>query len=331
MSAMSNIQPPGHDIRINGRYHVGRRIGSGSFGEIHIGIDVQNGSEVAIKIESGTTKHPQLHVEAKLLAQLSTIVGIPKVKYSGSEGNYNVMVMDLLGPSLEDLFSFCSRKFTLKTVLLLAEQMLTRIEFIHKKNYIHRDIKPDNFLMGLGKQGNLVYLIDFGLARQYYDPTTNKHIPYKENKSLTGTARYASINTHQGIEQSRRDDVEALGYVLMYFNRGSLPWQGIRANTKRQKYEKIREKKLATSVEELCQGYPIEFANYINICRSYKFDESPNYDYLKMILKELFLRSGYQYDQVFDWNKRYTSMSSAPRDQHCMGASAGIHAEQVIH
>lgn len=315
------------EIRVGGHYRVGRRIGSGSFGEIHMGTDLKTDEEVAIKIESSTTKHPQLFLESKLLSQLCEGVGIPKVRYSGNEGGYNVMVMDLLGPSLEDLFNFCSRKFTLKTVLLLAEQMLARIEFIHKQHYIHRDIKPDNFLMGLGKQGNLVYLIDFGLAKQYRDPLTKKHIPYRENKSLTGTARYASVNTHQGIEQSRRDDLESLGYVLMYFNRGSLPWQGLKAVNKRQKYEKIREKKLATSIEELCQGYPIEFANYINICRSFKFDESPNYELLKGLMKGLFKKSGYSYDFVFDWNMRYTNISL--RDQ--LITSAGVHAEPLIH
>ncbi|CAJ0965545.1 unnamed protein product [Ranitomeya imitator] len=179
---------------------------------------------------------------------------------------------------------------------------ISRIEYIHSKNFIHRDVKPDNFLMGLGKKGNLVYIIDFGLAKKYRDARTHQHIPYRENKNLTGTARYASINTHLGIEQSRRDDLESLGYVLMYFNLGSLPWQGLKAATKRQKYERISEKKMSTPIELLCKSYPSEFATYLNFCRSLRFDDKPDYSYLRQLFRNLFHRQGFSYDYVFDWN-----------------------------
>uniref|UniRef100_A0A1A8HMN9 non-specific serine/threonine protein kinase n=1 Tax=Nothobranchius korthausae TaxID=1143690 RepID=A0A1A8HMN9_9TELE len=199
------------ELRVGNKYRLGRKIGSGSFGDIYLGSNIATGEEVAIKLECVKTKHPQLHIESKFYKMMQGGVGIPSIKWCGAEGDYNVMVMELLGPSLEDLFNFCSRKFSLKTVLLLADQMISRIEYIHSKNFIHRDVKPDNFLMGLGKKGNLVYIIDFGLAKKYRDARTHQHIPYRENKNLTGTARYASINTHLGIEQSRRDDLESLG------------------------------------------------------------------------------------------------------------------------
>lgn len=164
-----------------------------------------------------------------------------------------------------------------------------------------QDIKPDNFLIGMGKKEATIYLIDFGLAKKYRDPKTHQHIPYNEHKNLTGTARYASINTHLGIEQSRRDDLESLGFVLMYFNRGSLPWQGLKAATKKEKYDKISEKKMSTPVELLCRQYAPEFATYLNYVRSLRFDDKPDYAYLRRILRELFYRKGYQNDFVFDW------------------------------
>jgi len=289
------------ELRVGGKYRLGRKIGSGSFGDIYIGTNVQSGEEVAIKLESIKSKHPQLLYESKLYKILAGGVGVPNVHWYGVEGDYNVMVIDLLGPSLEDLFSFCNRKLSLKTVLMLADQMVNRVEYVHAKNFIHRDIKPDNFLIGLGKKANQVHIIDFGLAKKYRDPKTQQHIPYREGKNLTGTARYASVNTHLGIEQSRRDDLEAVGYVLMYFNRGSLPWQGLKAVGKKEKYEKIMEKKMSTPIEVLCKNFPNEFVTYLNYTRSLRFEDRPDYAYLRRLLKDLFFREGYQYDFVFDW------------------------------
>ncbi|KAI6188040.1 Protein kinase domain-containing protein [Aphelenchoides besseyi] len=290
------------ELRVGGCFRLGRKIGSGSFGDIYLGENIVTREEVAIKLECMKTKHPQLHIEAKLYKFMHGGTGIPVVKWCGYEGEYNVMVMELLGPSLEDLFNFCSRKFSLKTVLLLAEQMLARIEYIHSKDFIHRDIKPDNFLMGLGKRGNLVYIIDFGLAKRFRDQRTRVHIPFRDHKNLTGTARYASVNTHQGIEQSRRDDLESLGYVLMYFNRGSLPWQGLKAATKRQKYDKIAEKKLSTSVQDLCRGFPEQFVWYIEYCKSLSFDQQPDYAHLHRLIADLFKIQSFDRDYIFDWN-----------------------------
>ncbi|CCD19508.1 casein kinase, putative [Trypanosoma vivax Y486] len=189
------------ELRVGNRFRIGQKIGSGSFGEIFRGTNVQNGDPVAIKLEQAKTRHPQLAFEARFYRILNaggSVVGIPNVLYHGVEGEFNVMVIDLLGPSLEDLFSFCGRRLSLKTTLMLAEQMIARVEFVHSKGIIHRDIKPDNFLMGTGKKGHHVYIIDFGLAKKYRDTRTHQHIPYREGKSLTGTARYCSIqHTHR--------------------------------------------------------------------------------------------------------------------------------------
>merc|ERR1712099_48435 len=302
-------------LRVGGKFRLGRKIGSGSFGDIYIGTNVQTGEEVAIKLESIKSKHPQLLYESKLYKILAGGVGIPNVHWYGVEGDYNVMVVDLLGPSLEDLFSFCNRKFSLKTMIMLADQMINRVEYVHAKNFIHRDIKPDNFLIGLGRKANQVHIIDFGLAKKYRDPKTHQHIPYRENKNLTGTARYASINTHLGIEQSRRDDMESLGYILMYFVQGTLPWQGLRAATKQQKYERISEKKMSAPIDVLCKGAPCEFATYLNYCRSLRFEEKPDYSYLRQLFRNLFHRQGFTYDYVFDWNMLKFGGSRGPETE----------------
>jgi serine/threonine protein kinase len=170
------------------------------------------------------------------------------------------MAMELLGPSLADLYNFCGYKFSLKTTIMIAYQLMERFEYIHSKNFIHRDVKPDNFLVGMREKSGTVHIVDMGLAKRYYFPQQNRHISFKSGKSLTGTARYASIHAHLGEELSRRDDLEAIGYVLIYFFCGSLPWQNLPFNlSKNEKYERIKEIKLKTSTKELCKDCPREF------------------------------------------------------------------------
>jgi len=181
--------------------------------------------------------------------------------------------------------------------------MVTRVQSVHEKSLIYRDIKPDNFLIGVpgSKTANTIHLIDFGMAKFYRDPKTKVHIPYRERKSLSGTARYMSINTHLGREQSRRDDLESLGHVFMYFLRGGLPWQGLRAATNKQKYEKIGEKKQSTPISELCEGFPEEFAIYMNYVRKLGFEETPDYDFLRELFTKILKTLGEQDDGVYDW------------------------------
>ena len=237
----SKEQPPLNFGR--NKYVLGYRIGGGSFGEIYHAKNTKTNEDVACKME---TIHPnkaklQLRREAKIYNNLFGEVGIPKVRWFGSVGNHNLMVMDLLGKSLEDLFNYCNRRFSLKTVLLLAHELIGRLETIHNKGYIiHRDIKPENFLVGKGRERHTIYIIDFGLAKHYKNPKTNKHIGMHTGNDLTGTARYASVNAHEGLVQSRRDDLFSVGYVLMYFLRGSLPWQGLTQQQIEQEQEQQR-------------------------------------------------------------------------------------------
>lgn len=300
---MSKVLDESQLATIAGKYSLGRKLGSGSFGDIYLAVNQQTGEELAAKLEKSKCRHPQLLYEAKLLKHLQGVPGIANVYHCDVEGGYNIMVMDLLGPSLENLFNLCHRKFNLKSVLMIAEQMLYRVEYLHSKNFIHRDLKPENFLMGHKRKSNMIYLIDFGLAKKYRDARTQQHMPFKDNRSFMGTARYASINAHGGIEQSRRDDLEAIGYVLMYFNRGQLPWQGLKASSKEEKYHKIMELKRSTPAETLCEDFPGAFTSYLNYCKSLKFEDRPDYAYLRRRFKELFPREGFVNDGVFDWSR----------------------------
>jgi serine/threonine protein kinase len=224
------------------------------------------------------------------------------VKSYGYSGDYNILVMELMGKSLEDLLTTRQeKKLSVKSVCMLADQMLTILEQVHSKHIIHRDIKPDNFVMGLGDNSKYLYLLDFGLARKYRSSTTGLHYPMKNRKKLTGTARYASINALKGLEQSRRDDLEAIGYVLMYFLRGSLPWQGLPVKTKEDRYKKIMEKKQSTSPEELCTGFPQEFAEYIHYTRKLTYEEEPDYNYLRNLFRSIMQKNNYEFDYLYDW------------------------------
>ncbi|KAI9320694.1 kinase-like domain-containing protein [Dichotomocladium elegans] len=285
-------------------YRVGRKIGEGSFGIIYEGCtNLLNNQQVAIKFEPKKSDAPQLRDEYRTYKILSGLPGIPPAYYFGQEGLHNILVIDMLGPSLEDLFDMCNRRFSVKTVAMLAKNMITRVQHVHERNLIYRDIKPDNFLIGRPgtKNANTIFMIDFGMAKQYRDPKTKQHIPYRERKSLSGTARYMSINTHLGREQSRRDDLESLGHVFMYFLRGALPWQGLKAATNKQKYEKIGKKKQTTAIEDLCEGYPEEFGFYLRNTRKLGFEETPDYDALRELFDSALLKMGEVDDGIYDW------------------------------
>ena len=310
------------ELLVANKYRIGAKINSGSFGTIYRGTNVQTGEPVAMKLEPSRSPSAQLSYEARVYKHLnsgSATAGIPRVYWYGTEGDYNVLVIDLLGPSLEELFNSCGRKFTLKTTLMAAEQLVCRVALLHTMHFLHRDIKPDNFAIGLGRKAHHIYMLDFGLSKRYRDPKTHQHIPPKDGKNLTGTARYCSLNTHVGLEQGRRDDLESVGYVLLYFLRGSLPWQGLRGDTKQIKYERIRDKKQATSFESLCGGLPPEFVTYLHYTRNLRFEDKPDYAYLKQLFRDRSVREGYEMDYAFDWApKRATEPGS--RD----AAAAGV-------
>ena len=221
----------------------------------------------------------------------------------GSTKDYNILIMELLGPSLESLFQSQNKKFSLKTTCILGIQMLDRIEYIHSRKLIHRDIKPDNFAIGRGKNSHILYILDFGLTKKFWSSTHKCHIPYIEGKKLTGTARYASINALGGCEQSRRDDLESIFYILIYFLKGSLPWQGLKVNKKEDRHKKIYEIKKNIQIKELCLKLPQEFELFYNYIRKLQFEQVPDYYYLKILLKNILEKNNYIIDFDYDWNK----------------------------
>lgn len=314
MNASTATRSQSHSsVLVNEQYRIAKRLGGGSFGDIFLGVG-QNGEQVAVKFEKHSTRCPQLRHEYKVYRELQNCPGFGRVYFYGTHNNFNAMVMDLFGPSLEDLFTKCGRRFSLKTVLQVADQLLERMETMHSRHLIHRDVKPANFVLGLGTGCQTIYCIDFGLSTRYRHPRTLQHIPYRRGRSLTGTPRYASVNNHLGLEQSRRDDLESIGFVLVYFLKGSLPWQGLTARNAKRKYKLIMERKQATSIQQLCQNLPQQFAEYLAYCRSLKFEAKPNVPYLQGLLRDLYKVQGYASSATTEWDwGKFESPSSVLR------------------
>lgn len=297
------MEEPEEEI-IGKHFKVIQRLNGGAFGDIYLGVNKLNNMEVAIKVEKTPEKSHQLFYEAKLYDLLKKSIyrhriPVPAIYYAAKENNMNVMVMELLGPSLDQLMTHCGGRFSMKTTILLAREMISQLEFLHKHCFIHRDLKPGNFLVGRGENYSNIYMIDYGLSKKFM--IRNEHIPYKEGKKLTGTPVFATLNQHLGIEYSRRDDLCALGFMLVYFLKGTLPWLHLKGSTKKDHFQKILEKKAKITVESLCKGLPPEFGHFINYCKKLRFDEEPNYKMLQKMFGSLFERLRYRNDDEYDW------------------------------
>ena len=278
------------------KYLCLKKLGKGSFGSIYKAI--YNKEEYALKIEE-RKKNDLLQNEAAIMNYLQS-ENIPKVKSYGFTGCYNILIMQLLGKDLESYLNQF-KKFSLKTVCILGKQMLNILESIHEKHILHRDIKPENFVMGLNHNSNKVYLIDFGLAKKYRSIKTLIQYPLTMKKKFTGTARYASINALKGYEHSRRDELESLGYIFVYFLKGKLPWQNIIAKNKEEKYRKILEKKMEISSEELCKDLPKEFEMFLEYNKNIKYEEKPDYKYLHNLIDKIMDENNIKNDYIYDW------------------------------
>jgi casein kinase I family protein HRR25 len=279
------------------KYHCIQKIGKGSFGSIYK--CEYNGDLFALKLEKKETNQNSLENEAIIMNYLKG-PNIPFVKFYGSTIDYNILVMQLLGKSLEYYFEE-KKSFSLKTVCMLGFQMVSILEYIHNKHILHIDIKPDNFVMGLNNLSKYVYLLDFGLAKKYRSSRTLVQIPFENNNRVVGTTRYASINALKGYEHSRRDDLEAAGYVLVYLIKGKLPWQGITSKDKVHRYRKLLKRKEEISPKDLCCDLPEEFEEYISYTRNLGYLEQPDYEMLKGLFIRMLNRINCQFDYIYDW------------------------------
>ena len=292
-------------------YLIKKKLGEGSFGKVYVIANVKTNELFAAKFvsffylnfqEKRDNKNELLDIEARILHHIKAF-GLPEIIAFKSAKDYNIIIMELLGQSLETLFQSQEKKFSLKTVCMIGIQILDRIEYVHSRKIIHRDIKPDNFSIGKKNKSHIIYILDFGLAKKYWSTTHNSHIPYIEGKKLTGTARYASINALGGCEQSRRDDLESIFYILIYFIKGRLPWQGLKADKKEDRYKKIYEIKKNIKIKELCSELPEEFESFYNYIRKLEFEQVPDYDYLKLLLKNILEKNNFIIDYYYDWDK----------------------------
>ncbi|KAM0673547.1 hypothetical protein GVAV_002922 [Gurleya vavrai] len=291
-------------------YELIKKLSSGAFGEIYLALDNKTNKEVAIKIDK-TSKQRQTQHEYKMYMLfrkrnsniISTIYDYGKIDFK-NELRYAI-VIERLGMSIEEIFKHCNRKFTLKTVLMLADLMISRVEYIHYQHHVHRDLKPDNFMFGRQPHNRKnLYIIDFGLCKQYRSTVTYSHVPFGDGRSLIGTARYCSLNVHLGIEQTRRDDLESIGYCLIYFLKGKLPWQGF-VGTKEEKYKKIKKAKEEISITELCEGLHECIYEYMIYVRSLSFSATPDYVYLRELMTNALRQQKFRYDYIFDWDNWY--------------------------
>lgn len=320
-------------------YLLVNKVGTGAFGEIYHAVNVRTGREVAIKCENITASpYSQLHVEYRVYNDLHTalqstcnkpsiamnkqLLGIPKVYSLTSEGLMHYMVMEELGSSIESLFIKTRRYFSLKTVLQIGYQALNLLEFVHSQGYIHRDVKGDNFLMGTKEGRDILYIIDFGLAKRFQQPN-GEHIPFQTGKGLNGTVRYSSVNAQLGFELSRRDDLESLGYMLIYLLKGKLPWSKAKGESRKEKYAKILEIKASTPFSALCFGLPNEFITYFEYIRQLKFTEKPDYAMIRGLFHQIMQDYQFQIDYIYDWTPvevlfkpfNMTSLSTEHRDK----------------
>lgn len=288
---------------IRKRWKLGKRLAAGSFGEVFEAIDVISGAEVAVKIGIGNEVFLDIEREAysTIWNQAKDFIWIPKVYGLGESQGCDYLVMDRLGTSIWEHQAKCGGRFSLKTTLMIGIQALTRLEIIHSADFVHRDVKPDNMVMDRN-DGKALYFVDFGLSKKYRDARTKEHCSYsKECDGLTGSLLFAPLNSHNCVRQTRRDDLESLGYALVYLFQGSLPWADVKFKLQRLKEAKVSMMKQKADIKTLCCGIP-SLVTYFRTVRDMKYMDIPDYEGLKNLFKEHLKQERIVVDGLFDWH-----------------------------
>ena len=274
-------------VTVAKKYQLQNTIGQGGFGDVYKSLDLISKKVRAIKLERRSNGTDMLFYEGRILSYLKDVVGVPRVYDAGFDGDFNYLVMDYSGIALSTYLDLCGGRFSLKTTCLFGIQALGLLETVHNKYILHRDIKPENFLFNQSEQR--FYLIDFGLSKRYVD-RSGAHIARQENKSFRGTLRYCSLNMHLGIENTRRDDLESLCYVLLFFLKGKLPWQNIKAEVE-AKFDMVKKLKLSMKIADLCADVDEGFKDILTYVRNLGFAEYPDYEKIRGILKGIMKRN----------------------------------------
>ena len=312
-------------------FQIEDKIGEGAFAKVYRVLNKLDMKRYAAKVEPTDSPHQELYAEYKIIQRLlmdQNPLGVPKIYHYGVYSDSNVLVMELLGENLEKKLAEAGGRFSLKTVVMIADQVFKRLEFIHSKRILHRDIKPSNIVPGSGSASQTLYLIDFGKGKKFMD-SSGKHIEPKSNKMPVGNLRYSSIFSDAGEELGRRDDLESVMFVLVHFLRGKLPWMGIRAKTVADKFKQVKALKASTDYNILCEGLIPEFIDLFRYIRQLKFDQDPDYASIKSIVKRMVTSNKITMDFIYDWkifkssNQPDSQKDSNPKPKPAQPPKAG--------
>ena len=313
---------------IFGKYSIKFLISKSTFSEVYLGINVLNGKNYALKIGQNENENTILKNETYTLLNLKG-PGIPSVVSFGISGKYNILVENLLGKSIHDIWFEKNKKFNLKDTCVFAIQAISLLEYVHSKNYLHRDIKPANFLVG-NPDNSQLYLIDFGNASKFRSSRTGKHMRNAKSSSVFGSLLFLSINAFKGIVQTRKDDLESLGLVIIYLYNGSLPWSEIRSSNIHQSYDKVETIRKIVSNDYICRGMPQEMNIYMNYINNLKYDERPDYEYLRQLFLNVLKKIGCSNEQQFSWANKNRIKSSKKSASKSKSKNAKIICQDLL-